>query len=108
MEEIAKAKAEAEAKKQDLLGQARYACEAEARKAELEARKALKKKPRKRSSGPTLSIGETSATSPCSITNMPHPLLQTDLQFNKDVIGDNINIIIPGQELRIPFFLKLK
>ena len=30
------------------------------------------------------------------------PYYKLIYEFNKDVIGDNINIIVPGQELRIP------
>jgi nucleoid-associated protein YgaU len=106
MEEIAKAKAEAEAKKQDLLeAQARYAREAEARKAEQEARKAAEEEAKKKAIIATHVVKSGETLSHIALQYYKHatpPYYKLIYEFNKDVIGDNINIIIPGQELRIP------
>jgi nucleoid-associated protein YgaU len=103
--EAAKLKAEAETKKQDLLeAQERYAREAEARKAEFEARKAAEEEAKKTQSWPpTLSVRRK--PSHIALKHYGHatpPYYKLIYEFNKDVIGDNINIIVPGQELRIP------
>ncbi|MDI9523812.1 MAG: hypothetical protein QM237_11280, partial [Bacteroidota bacterium] len=101
MEEIAKAKAEAEAKKQDLLeAQARYAREAEARKAELEARKAAEEEAKKKAIIATHVVKSGETLSHIALQYYKHatpPYYKLIYEFNKDVIGDNINIIIPGQ-----------
>jgi nucleoid-associated protein YgaU len=97
--EAAKLKAEAEAKKQELLeAQDRYAREAEARKAaEEEAKKNAILATHTVKSGETLSH--------IALQYYGHatpPYYKLIYEFNKEVIGDNMNIIIPGQELRIP------
>lgn len=102
----AKAKAEAEAKKQDLLeAQERYAREAEARKAEYEARKAAEEEAKKNAILATHIVASGETLSHIALKHYGHatpPYYKLIYEFNKDVIGDNINIIIPGQELRIP------
>ena len=102
----AKAAAEAEAKKQDLLeAQERYAREAEARKAEFEARKAAEEEARKNAILATHTVKSGETLSHIALQHYGHatpPYYKLIYEFNKDVIGENINIIIPGQELRIP------
>lgn len=104
--EAAKLKAEAEAKKQDLLeAQERYAREAEARKAEFEARKAAEEEAKKNAILATHVVASGETLSHIALKHYGHatpPYYKLIYEFNKDVIGDNINIIVPGQELRIP------
>jgi len=104
--EAAKAAAEAEAKKQDLLeAQERYAREAEARKAEYEARKAAEEEAKKNAIVATHTVKSGETLSHIALQYYGHATpayYKLIYEFNKDVIGDNLNIIIPGQELRIP------
>jgi len=105
-EAAAKAAAEAEAKKQDLLeAQERYAREAEARKAEYEARKAAEEEAKKNAIVATHTVKSGETLSHIALQYYGHATpayYKLIYEFNKDVIGDNLNIIIPGQELRIP------
>ncbi|MBP7196708.1 MAG: LysM peptidoglycan-binding domain-containing protein [Anaerolineaceae bacterium] len=78
----------------------RYKAEAEARKAEYEARKAEA----------AAFIGEHTVTADDTLSHIAlkfyghatPPYYKLIYEANKDVIGDNMNVIVPGQVLRIP------
>ena len=78
----------------------RHNAEAEARKAEYEARKAEA----------AAFIGEHTVTADDTLSHIAlkfyghatPPYYKLIYEANKDVIGDNMNVIVPGQVLRIP------
>ena len=78
----------------------RYKAEAEARKAEYEARKAEA----------AAFIGEHTVTADDTLSHIAlkfyghatPPYYKLIYEANKDVSGDNMNVIVPGQVLRIP------
>lgn len=80
----------------------RYKAEAEARKAEYEARRAAEEA--------AAWIGEHTVTSEDTLSHIAlkfygkatPPYYKLIYEANKDIIGDNMNIIVPGQVLRIP------
>jgi len=83
----------------------RYKAEAEARKAEYEARKAAEEEAKKNAIVATHTVKSGETLSHIALQYYGHATpayYKLIYEFNKDVIGDNLNIIIPGQELRIP------
>ena len=99
--EEAKRQAEVAAENAKRVEQAeRYKAEAEARKAEYEARKAEA----------AAFIGEHTVTADDTLSHIAlkfyghatPPYYKLIYEANKDVIGDNMNVIVPGQVLRIP------
>jgi len=80
----------------------RYKAEAEARKAELEARRAVEKA--------AAFIGEHTVTAEDTLSHIAlkfygkatPPYYKLIYEANKDIIGDNMNVIVPGQVLQIP------
>ncbi len=80
----------------------RYKAEAEARKAELEARRAAEKA--------AAFIGEHTVTAEDTLSHIAlkfygkatPPYYKLIYEANKDIIGDNMNVIVPGQVLQIP------
>jgi nucleoid-associated protein YgaU len=109
LEEAAR-KAEAEAKAKEVAEEndkrveqaERYKAEAEARQAEYETRRAAEKA--------AAFIGEHTVTSEDTLSHIAlkfygkatPPYYKLIYEANKDIIGDNMNIIVPGQVLRIP------
>ena len=99
--EEAKRQAEVAAENAKRVEQAeRYKAEAEARKAEYEARKA----------DAAAFIGDHTVTADDTLSHIAlkfyghatPPYYKLIYEANKDVIGDNMNVIVPGQVLRIP------
>ena len=84
---------------------ARYKAEGEARKAEHEARRAAEEAARK-----AAFIGEHTVTAEDTLSHIAlkfygkatPPYYKLIYEANKDIIGDNMNIIVPGQVLQIP------
>jgi len=101
----AKAKEIAEANKKRVEQAERYKAEAEARKAEHEARRAAEEAARA-----AAFIGEHTVTADDTLSHIAlkfygkalPPYYKLIYEANKDIIGDNMNIIVPGQVLRIP------
>jgi nucleoid-associated protein YgaU len=98
----AKAKEVAEANAARVEQAARYEAEAEARKAEYEARRAAEEA--------AAYVGEHTVTADDTLSHIAlkfygkatPPYYKLIYEANKDIIGDNMNIIVPGQVLRIP------
>jgi len=84
---------------------ARYKAEGEARKAEHEARRIAEEAARA-----AAFIGEHTVTADDTLSHIAlkfygkalPPYYKLIYEANKDIIGDNMNIIVPGQVLRIP------
>jgi len=101
----AKAKEIAEANKARVEQAERYKAEAEARKAEHEARRAAEEAARA-----AAFIGEHTVTADDTLSHIAlkfygkatPPYYKLIYEANKDIIGDNMNIIVPGQVLQIP------
>jgi len=108
--EARKLAAEAEAKAQKVAEEnakrveqaERYKAEAEARKAEFEARRAAEKA--------AAFIGEHTVTAEDTLSHIAlkfygkatPPYYKLIYEANKGIIGDNMNVIVPGQVLQIP------
>jgi len=108
--EARKLAAEAEAKAKEVAEEnakrveqaERYKAEAEARKAELEAHRAAEKA--------AAFIGEHTVTAEDTLSHIAlkfygkatPPYYKLIYEANKDIIGDNMNVIVPGQVLQIP------
>ena len=98
----AKAKEVAEENAKRVEQAERYKAEAEARKAEFEARRA--------EAEAAAWIGEHTVTADDTLSHIAlkfygkalPPYYKLIYEANKDIIGDNMNIIVPGQVLRIP------
>ena len=98
----AKAKEVAEENAKRVEQAERYKAESEARKAEYEARKAAAEA--------AAWIGEHTVTADDTLSHIAlkfygkalPPYYKLIYEANKDIIGDNMNIIVPGQVLRIP------
>lgn len=98
----AKAKEVADANAKRVAEADRYKAEAEARQAEYEARRAAEKA--------AAFIGEHTVTADDTLSHIAlkfyghatPPYYKLIYEANKDIIGDNMNIIVPGQVLRIP------
>ncbi len=101
----AKAKEIAEANKARVEQAERYKAEAEARKAEHEARRAAEEAARA-----AAFIGEHTVTADDTLSHIAlkfygkatPPYYKLIYEANKDIIGDNMNVIVPGQVLQIP------
>jgi nucleoid-associated protein YgaU len=98
----AKAKEVAEENAKRVEQAERYKAEAEARQAEYEARRAAAEA--------AAWIGEHTVTADDTLSHIAlkfygkalPPYYKLIYEANKDIIGDNMNIIVPGQVLRIP------
>ncbi|MFZ3070875.1 MAG: LysM peptidoglycan-binding domain-containing protein [Anaerolineaceae bacterium] len=104
-EEAAKAKEVEEANRKRVEEAERYKAEAEAKKAEDEARKLADEEARKNAIIATHTVKSSDTLSHIALQYYGHatpPYYKLIYEFNKDIIGENMNIIVPGQVLRIP------